>query len=304
MVGPPAPSPPSPSRASTPLTAGDAARRTLEARERGEVSVVALVLDGSAMGRRMIFLSAPEDEFRQLGSLEDRALEEAVEEEARRLLGSHEPAPGPDAGTRDLTVRRGPGEDASIPVYFEVTRPPSGLLIVGAGHLAGPLHELGALLGFRVTVADDRPAFARAERFPRAWAVKRVDFTDPFQEIPPGDRTHVLLVTRGHRYDYECLRLLLRENPLPVYLGMIGSRRRVRATFHQLLEEGIPRERLDRIRAPIGLDVGAETPAEIAVAVAAEWVQLRRGGSGRPLTEVERVAERFFGEREAGGADE
>jgi xanthine/CO dehydrogenase XdhC/CoxF family maturation factor len=271
--------------------------------------VVALVLDGSAMGRRMIFLPAPEGalrrpDLRRLGSLEDRALEEAVEEEARRLLGSPEPAPGLDAGTRDLTVPRGAGEDASVPVYFEVTRPPSGLLIVGAGHLAAPLHELGALLGFRVTVADDRPAFARSERFPRAWAVKRVDFTDPFQEIPPGDRTHVLLVTRGHRYDYECLRLLLRENPLPLYLGMIGSRRRVRATFHQLLEEGIPRERLDRIRAPIGLDVGAETPAEIAVAVAAEWVQLRRGGSGRPLTEVERVAERFFGESEAGGKGE
>lgn len=313
MVSPPAHSPPSASRASGPLTAGDAARRTLEARERGETSVVALVLDGTAMGRRMIFLFASESELgrpdlhrHRLGSLEDSALEEAVEREAWRLVGRPqpgmpEPAPTFDAGTRELAVGREAGQDASVPVYFEVTRPPSGLLIVGAGHLAAPLHELGALLGFRVTVADDRPAFARAERFPRAWAVKRVDFTDPFQEIPLNDRTHVLLVTRGHRYDYECLRLLLRESPLPTYLGMIGSRRRVRATFHQLLEEGIPRERLDRIRAPIGLDVGAETPAEIAVAVAAEWIQLRRGGSGRPLTEVERVAERFFAEGKARG---
>jgi len=296
MVSPTAPSPPSPSRAFAPLTAGDAARRTLEARERGETSVVTLVLDGTAMGRRMIFLFPPQGDVRRLGSLEDTALEEAVEKEALRLVGRAASDPAFDAGTRDLTVDREADQDASVPVYFEVTRPPSGLLIVGAGHLAAPLHELGALLGFRVTVADDRPAFARAERFPRAWSVKRVDFTDPFQEIPPSDRTHVLLVTRGHRYDYECLRLLLRESPLPTYLGMIGSRRRVRATFHQLLEEGIPRERLDRIRAPIGLDVGAETPAEIAVAVAAEWIQLRRGGSGRPLTEVERVAERFFSE--------
>jgi xanthine dehydrogenase accessory factor len=267
---------------------------------------MALGLGGAAMGRRMLFLFASEGEVHRLGSLEDTALEKAVEEEAWRVVGRQEPSPGPaapglDAGTRELTAHGETGDDAAVPIYFEVTRPPSGLLIVGAGHLAAPLHELGALLGFRVTVADDRPTFARSERFPRAWAVKRVDFTDPFQEIPPGDRTHVLLVTRGHRYDYECLRLLLRENPLPTYLGMIGSRRRVRATFHQLLEEGVPRERLDRIRAPIGLDVGAETPAEIAVAVAAEWVQLRRGGSGRPLTEVERVAERFFGKSEEGG---
>ena len=308
MVSPTVPSPPSPSRASAPLTAGDAARRTLEARERGETAVVALVLDGTAMGRRMIFLFASESDLgrpdlhrHRLGSLGDSALEEVVEREALRLVGRAAPDPAFDAGTRELTVGREADQDASVPVYFEVTRPPSGLLIVGAGHLAAPLHELGALLGFRVTVADDRPAFAQAERFPRAWSVKRVDFTDPFQEIPPNDRTHVLLVTRGHRYDYECLRLLLRESPLPTYLGMIGSRRRVRATFHQLLEEGIPRERLDRIRAPIGLDVGAETPAEIAVAVAAEWIQLRRGGSGRPLTEVERVAERFFAEGKARG---
>jgi xanthine dehydrogenase accessory factor len=266
------------------LGAGEAARLVLEARDRGEASVSALVLDGPARGRRMVLVGdAASPLFQRHGSLGAPELEGEVEAEATRLLAS---ATGVWAGTREL----------SVPVYLEIHRPPEGLLIVGAGHLAGPLHELGARLGFRVTVVDDRPAFAATERFPQAHHVLRVDFRDPFREIPPGHRTHVLLVTRGHRYDYECLRLLLREEPLPRYLGMIGSRRRVRATFHQLVEEGIPREHLLGIRAPVGLDVGAETPEEIAVAVAAEWIQLRRGGTGRPLSQLERVAERFFPE--------
>ncbi len=266
------------------LGAGEAARLVLEARDRGQPSVTALVLAGPAQGRRLVLVErTPSTRPQRHGSLGEPELEGEVETEAMALLASGREE---GAGTRDL----------SVPVYLETHRPPEGLLIVGAGHLAGPLHEQGARLGFRVTVVDDRPAFAARERFPEAHQVLRVDFRDPFREIPPGLRTHVVLVTRGHRYDYECLRLLLQEEPLPRYLGMIGSRRRVRATFHQLLEEGVPRDRLEGIRAPVGLDVGAETPEEIAVAVAAEWIQLRRGGTGRPLTQVERVAERFFPE--------
>jgi xanthine dehydrogenase accessory factor len=153
---------------------------------------------------------------------------------------------------------------------------------------------LGAMLGLRVWVLDDRPDFATRERFPDAYRVVRADFSDPFRDVPIHAGTHVLLVTRGHRYDYDCLVRVLREEVMPAYIGMIGSRRRVRATFVQLLEDGLPRDRLDTIHAPVGLDIGAETPEEIAVAVAAELVQARRGGSGASLREVERVAERYF----------
>jgi len=158
--------------------------------------------------------------------------------------------------------------------------------------------RIGADLGYRVWVLDDRPDFATLERFPDAHAVVRADFSDPFRDVPLGDATHVLLVTRGHRYDYECLVRALRVDPPLAYIGMIGSRRRVRATFVQLLEDGIERERLSAIHAPVGLDIGAETPEEIAVAVAAELVKARRGGSGASLRDVERVAERFFKETE------
>jgi xanthine dehydrogenase accessory factor len=154
--------------------------------------------------------------------------------------------------------------------------------------------HIGSMLGFRVTVLDDRPDFATRERFPTAERVIKGDFSDPFADIQLHERSHILLVTRGHKYDYECLIRALRADPPPAYIGMIGSRRRVRATYVQLVEEGFSMEIIDRIHAPVGLDVGAETPEEIAVAVAAELVMVRRGGSGLPLKGVERVAERYF----------
>jgi len=186
------------------------------------------------------------------------------------------------------------GDEGNATVYLELHHPPLEMVIVGAGHIAQPLCTVGSLLGMTVRVLDDRPEFATPERFPEAENVHRVDFTDPFAGEPLHPWSHVLLVTRGHRYDFECLRKVLQHDPLPGYIGMIGSRRRVRATFNALLEEGFPRELIDRVRAPIGLDIGGETPAEIAISVAAEIVQLWRGGSGRPLKELENVLERLL----------
>ena len=188
-------------------------------------------------------------------------------------------------------------------IYVEVRRPVRDLVIVGAGHIARPMARMGADLGYRVWVLDDRPDFATRERFPEAHQVLRADFSDPFRDVPLHRNSHVLLVTRGHKYDYDCLVRVLRRDPPPAYVGMIGSRRRVRATFVQLLDDGIPRERLGTIHAPVGLDIGAETPEEIAVAVAAELVKVHRGGSGASLRDLERVAERFFPEHpEADGS--
>lgn len=187
---------------------------------------------------------------------------------------------------------------ASLPevgdVYLETFTPPPDLVIVGAGHIAVPLAHLGALLGYRVTVLDDRPEFARRDRFPDAAEVRRIDWSDPWAEVPIRATSHIVLVTRGHRYDYDALRALLARAERPAYIGMIGSRRRVRATFAALLAEGVAPERLAEVYAPIGLDIGAETPAEIAVAVAAELVRVRRGGTGQSLRDRERVLARFF----------
>ena len=193
-------------------------------------------------------------------------------------------------GLRTLVLADG----AELEVYVELRRPVLELVVVGAGHIAQPLARMGASLGYRVSVVDDRPDFATRERFPEAERLVRADFDDPFRDVPMHERTHLVLVTRGHKYDYACLVRALRLDPPPAYVGMIGSRRRVRATYVQLLEDGIPRSLLGRIHAPVGLDIGAETPEEIAVAVAAELVLVRRGGSGRMLKDVERIDERFF----------
>ena len=268
-------------------TAYEVASTVLQAMERGIPAVVFVVTnhpDPTQIGRRL-YLADGES----LGTLGNPAADDAARDLATEGLRSNA-AILPGLHSVPLT-----GDD-QVEVYLELHHPPVELVIVGAGHLAQPLCTLGALLGMEVFVLDDRPEFATKERFPEAAEVRRVDFSRPFEDAPLHPWSHVLLVTRGHRYDYECLRMVLEGEAEPAYIGMIGSRRRVRATFQALLDEGLPRERLQRVRAPIGLDLGAETPAEIAVAVAAELVQVWRGGSGRPLQEKESVLDRLLPE--------
>jgi len=269
-----------------------AARAILEAVEGGE-SVALVVVVGDPRdrweGRRIVVTSS-----RVRGSLGAPDLDREAAALARAALDD-DPEAAPE-GVHTLTA----AETRPVRVYLELHHPQPELVVVGAGHIARPLATVGALLGCSVTVLDDRPEFATRERFPEAARVEKVDFTDPFRDLRIHRLTHFVLVTRGHKYDYECLRRILRADPQPAYIGMIGSRRRVRATYAQLLEEGIPRERIAHVRAPVGLDLGAETPAEIAVAVAAEIVLGWRGGTGAPLRDVERVLDRFFGEEREG----
>lgn len=273
------------------ISAAEAARAALEALRCGPPLVSATVVEteegGPALGARMLVW-----EGRRAGSLGGPALDARAAELAAALLRGTE-----RDGPRTLEAGRG-----RCTVYLEAHRPPPELVIVGAGHIARPLCRIGAMLGFRVRVLDDRPEFATRERFPEAEEVRRADFADPFRDVPVGPDTHLVLVTRGHRYDFEALRLLLLGAALPAYVGMVGSRRRVRAALEQLVREGIPRERLLRVFAPIGLDVGAETPEEIAVSIAAEIVRVRRGGTGVSLRDRERVMERWFSDTPEGGA--
>jgi xanthine/CO dehydrogenase XdhC/CoxF family maturation factor len=265
-----------------------AAQLLEDASVRGVAAVsLHLVDDGSGApsSRRALLLEGTDT---LIGTLGDPGLDGAARDRAGEWLD----APAPALPDPDTVSVAGPWGDARI--YVELHLPPRTLVIVGAGHVAQPLATMGALLGMRVVVLDDRPEWATEDRFPEAAQVLRIDFDDPFRDVPIHRGTHVVLVTRGHKYDYECLLRLLRMDRSPAYIGMIGSRRRVRATFAQLGGDGIPPELAQTVRAPIGLDLGAQTPGEIAVAVAAELVQLRHGGTGRPLTEVERVAERFM----------
>lgn len=272
----------------TRLDAAASAALSLEAVEAGASAVSLLLVSGDDQGARMLVVVDAHGAPRPHGSLGADGLDAAALEAAEAAVA--------DPRHRDgLATLAGERE-----VYVELRRPVQDLVIVGAGHIARPMARMGADLGFRVWVLDDRPDFATRERFPDAHRVLRADFSDPFREVPIHAATHILLVTRGHKYDYDCLVRVLRGDPAPAYIGMIGSRRRVRATFVQLLEDGVPRERLRGIHAPVGLDIGAETPEEIAVAVAAELVKVRRGGSGASLRDLEGVADRFFPDDEEG----
>jgi xanthine dehydrogenase accessory factor len=291
------------------LDAARAAALALDGAEHGAGSASFLTLEGPGRGARLLLMVAADGSEAVHGTLGAPALDTAALEAGRRALddprhtdgtllldGGASVAAGGASGLAGGA--RAPADE--VEVYLEIRRPVQDLVIVGAGHIALPMARTGSDLGYRVWVLDDRPDFATRERFPDAYRVVRADFSDPFRDVPLHRGTHVLLVTRGHKYDYDCLVRVLRADPAPAYIGMIGSRRRVRATFVQLLDDGIPRSRLDVIHAPVGLDIGAETPEEIAVAVAAELVLARRGGTGTPLHALERVAERFFNEERDG----
>ena len=174
------------------------------------------------------------------------------------------------------------GEQGAVTLFIEVRAQPYHLIIAGAGHVAVPLAAMATLCDFTVTVLDDRPQYANAQRFPAADRVIAGPFRDELRKLR-GDRpafdpaTCLVLVTRGHQHDVDLLLEVL-DDPL-AYLGMIGSRRRIRAVYELLeRERGIPRQRFDRVHAPIGLDIGAQTPAEIAVAILAEMIEVLRGG--------------------------
>jgi len=176
-------------------------------------------------------------------------------------------------------------------VYTERWSPVPTLVIVGAGHIAEPLEQMGRWLGFQTIVIDDRHLFANRERFPQATQVVCGPILDVVRQIPLTRYTYIVLVTRGHALDMDALRVVVERNEPVAYIGMIGSSRRVKAVFQLLEQEGMPRRLFENVRAPIGLNVGAETPAEIAVSIAAEMISVMRasGGETLPMSSVSGV---------------
>ena len=184
--------------------------------------------------------------------------------------------------------------------------PEERLILLGGGHIAQPLCAIAAMLGFAVTVVDDRPDFANSARFPTSARVICDCFPAAIRALELRDTDYVCVITRGHRWDGDCLRTILRGT-LPFYLGMIGSRRRVTGLLKQLTEEGYDPKALSEIHTPIGFKIGAETPAEIAVSICAELIQTRRMGGDRDedaldLTDADPALLAFLAEERSPGA--
>ncbi|MGH9770070.1 MAG: XdhC family protein [Blastocatellia bacterium] len=222
------------------------------------------------------------------GSLGERALDEIAARHAVALMGDErqEIVVVPLGELTALLeneieaeqVKRRAG-DARL--LFEISWPPLELIICGGGHVGQAVAKVAALLDFKITVIDDRTEFSSREKFPDP-NVRLItdDFVEALRSLRITQASHVVIVTRGHKHDEICLREVV-EKPAR-YIGMIGSRRRATTIREHIRREGVAAEHLRRVHSPIGLDIGAMTPEEIALAILAEIVLARRGGSGAP----------------------
>ncbi|MGE5578973.1 MAG: XdhC family protein [Bacillota bacterium] len=196
----------------------------------------------------------------------------AVLERAKSAIASGQPALLRDPG-------EGPGEGLGE-ALIEPFWPEPALLVLGGGHIAVPLVQLASLLGFAVTVVDDRPSFANAGRFPTASRIVCDAFERAIPHLPITKWTFVVIATRGHAHDLDCLRECMKRES--AYLGMVSSHRRAREVRSLLEAEGYPKERIGRLHSPVGLDIGAVTPAEIAVSILSQVIATRRAARSWP----------------------
>lgn len=160
-------------------------------------------------------------------------------------------------------------------LFYEPIAPKDRLIVLGGGHIALPLCEFSAKTGFHVVVIDDRPEFANKLRFPWAAEVYCENFEKAIDQIMIRKSDYITVITRGHRHDADCLRKIL-DKGLPYYLGMIGSKRRVKGLFEMLEEEGYNRQQMNKICTPIGLNINAVLPEEIAISILAELISCKR----------------------------
>ena len=209
-----------------------------------------------------------------VGTVGGGCVEAEVWQAAREVMESERPQ------TLTFNLNQNPKYDTglvcggTLEIFVEPVLPPAELYIFGAGHVALHLARVANLAGFEVIVADDRESYANRERFPEAKEVYADDFEKITSQLSPAEGAYMVIVTRGHRDDMRVLRWAV-DLPLR-YLGMIGSERKWISIADELEREGIAREKLERVSSPTGLDIGAVTPEEIAVAIVAEMIAVRR----------------------------
>ncbi|RLT34632.1 MAG: hypothetical protein DWI58_20355 [Chloroflexi bacterium] len=222
----------------------------------------------------------------RVGKLGDAALDDAVREAAVAVFtDTARVAMQTLYFGRDghAVTRRSQAHPGDAEIMLQLFEAPARLVVIGGGHVGLAVATLGAFVGFDITVLDDREEFANRERFPMADAVHAGDTTAALDAMTFDAQDYVVLVSRGHRQDEDALRHVVGRGA--AYVGMIGSRRRTATVIQHLAEEGLDATALDAVSTPIGLDLGAETPEEIALSILSEIVMLRRGGRGGRMRE-------------------
>lgn len=167
----------------------------------------------------------------------------------------------------------------TLEIFVEPILPQPILYLFGGGHVSTATARVASLAGFRIGVVDDRESFANAERFPMAAEI-HTSYEDAFEKIHPNASTYMVIVTRGHKDDMRVLEWAVKTDAR--YIGMIGSKRKVLSVYRALEKEGISLDRFKNVHAPVGLEIGALTPEEIAVSIAAELIAIRRNAPGIP----------------------
>lgn len=188
-------------------------------------------------------------------------------------------------------------EHGETQILFERIQQEPRLVICGAGHVGASLAKLAGLMGYRATLIDDRAEFVRRELFPdeRIELVATENWSEAVRAaVGEGRAVYVAVVTRGHSEDEQCMSALMSSGA--DYIGLIGSKRRTNIVLGRLRDHGADQKQLDKVRAPIGLNIGAVTPEEVALAIMAEIVAVRRGGKGGSLSEWRRASIRERGE--------
>jgi xanthine dehydrogenase accessory factor len=267
----------------------DIYRAILEAQEKGQTVALATVIRGQGslprhVGSKMLVWP----DGRIVGSIGGGGMEARVIQEGQSAMA--------DGRARVVSYTLNDPQDGdpgvcggSVEIFVEPLAQPSTLVVVGCGHVGKALAELGKWLGYRVIVSDDRPEFCTPQHIPNMDGYAACPPSEIAKHVSLGPQTYVACVTRGMTIDLDLFPALLQAN-VP-YLGLIGSRRRWALTVKALEERGFTAEQLARVHAPIGLELQAETPQEIALSIMAEITMLRRGGTGQPMQWTGKQAE-------------
>lgn len=261
------------------------AEAVLQILEDGSIAALATLIDGAAgestsVGEKLLVRESGVSDA-TVGSLGSGDVDRAVIEQAALFLKSKEE-------TRMFRVKDfAPALTAwsEAQILFERIQTAPRLVICGAGHVGAALAQLARLIGYRATLIDDRAEFVSQDRFPESnieLVVAQTWRETVESVVGNGHGVSVAIVTRGHSEDEQCLRAVVALNV--DYVGLIGSKRRTNIVLQRLRESGAEEESLERVRAPVGLDIGAVTPEEVALAIMAEIVAMRRGGKGGSLS--------------------
>jgi xanthine dehydrogenase accessory factor len=208
------------------------------------------------------------------GTIGGGCVEAEVWQAAREVIANEKPCSLTFDLNQDPKYDTGLVCGGTLEIFIEPVLPVPLLYIFGAGHVSLELFKAAKNAGFDVIVADDRAVYANAERFPGARQVIARDFNESMAELSPGESAYIVIATRGHRDDMRILRWAV-QTPAR-YIGMVGSRRKAITVMRELVAEGLKPELFDRVHSPVGLDIGAVTPEEIAVSIVAELIGVRR----------------------------